>query len=223
MSDLLTIDPFKHGSFTHVAHFGLTNEKIRIKLAQRDVTGDFVTVPKYTAFFAYRRVLGIAQAHADGWEAERFDLLVGDSNIKVQVNTRDCGTRHVKWVRGRHEGAEYSIVNSGSASPQIGTVTSYGKLGEPKDAEEYTQRKRWLLNDASAAYSLPTQVLSHRIYRKIPPGYLTRFCINNIVEYWDEPDVDKAIQVSNLMTLTGIRDPEAWISRRLRPIEQLAA
>ena len=223
MSDILTISPFKHGSDTHVVHAGITDQQTRIRLARPDVTGDFITVPKHTTFFAYRRVLAVAQVHGDGWCAERFDLLVGDSNLKVTLDTRNCGTRQVKWVRGRHEGAEYTVEGCGKKRPWIGTVTDYGRLGEPKDPEEYKRRKRWLLIDAGAAYSLPTQVLSHRIYRQIPPGYLARFCIDSVEKYWDEPDVDKAIQVAHLMALSGIRDPDAWISSRLQPIDRLAA
>lgn len=223
MSDPLTISPFEHGSYSHVVHAGLTDRLTRIWLADPAVCGRFVTVPPFTAFYAYRRVLGIAQAANDGWFAEDFELFAGNLDYEIRANTRRPQIRKIKWMRGRHEGAEYEIENAGHVTPKIGTIHNYGPHREPQAPSELERIKAMFLADAKAAVKLPTQVIEHRIYRKIPPGCHVRQGIREVIKHHDKPETDKAIQVMQFLNMTGIENEAAWIKPRLRPIKQLAA
>lgn len=220
MSELLTISPFEHGSYSHVLHAGLTDRLTRINLADPAVCGDFVTVPKYTAFVAYRRMLAIAFAAADGWNAEDYEVFIGNRNFEIRTSSRSPSCRAIKWVCGPHDGVECLMQNCGSFDPVISTITSYGSHPVPTHEKEEAALRKVLLEEAKIANKLATQILCHRIFRHIPAGQMIRCGFKNVVKYHDAPDTDKAIQAGNILSLSGINNPSGWLSNRLRPIAQ---
>lgn len=220
MSELLTISPFEHGSYSYVLHAGLTDRRTCIKLADPAVCGEFITVPAYTAFIAYRRMLAIAFAAPDGWNAEDYEVFVGNRDFEIRTSSRSPSGRTIKWVRGRHEGVECSLDKCGSLNPVIASISDYGPHPVPKDAAEEQALKNMLLREAKIANKLATQILCHRIFRHIPAGQMIRVGFKDVVKYHDAPDTDKAIQAGHILSLTSIKNPEGWLSCRLRPINQ---
>lgn len=219
MSDILTISPFEHGSYSHVLHAGLTDRLTRINLADPAVCGDFIVVPPHTAFIAYRRMLAIAPAAADGWDAENFEVFIGNRDFEVRANSRSGADRDITWVRGEHEGVKYELNCSGSA-PVISRVECWG-LKPPNSPSEEERLREKLRRKSQCAVKAATQCISHRIFRYIPAGCLVRQGFRDVLMYMNNPDFDKAIQAMHFLDMMEVDDKSAWIRKRLRPITQI--
>jgi hypothetical protein len=221
MADILTISPFEHGSYSYVVHAGLTDQLTRINLADPAVCGEFVTVPKHTAFIAYRRMLAIAAADCDGWGADDFELFVGNKDFEIRMNSRNIAFRTITWVRGEYEGARYSL-DYRSAVPTVDTVSNWGRV-QPTSPEEEERLRQILSRRTVCSVKNSTLAVSHRIFRHIPAGCVVRHGIKESLKRYDNPDLDKGVQAMHFLDLMRIKDARSWISCRLRPMHQIKA